>query len=148
MPRSELATTFQPLLSSTFDDPANGFHSILASSPHGNDKTKYIAAGSGLSILSSYEHIALSLSPFANFLLSAGHGQLSNSSLLTAQSTTTWGSSFAAVTQFESAHVGINQASTSFAEIQIPPFADSVFLHMLKWTDGGSCDVFFEELER
>ena len=35
MPRSELASTYQPLLSSTYDDSANGFHSILASSPHG-----------------------------------------------------------------------------------------------------------------
>ena len=80
MPRSELATTFQPLLSSTFDDPANGFHSILASAPHGNDKTKYIAAGSGLDILSSYEHIAFSLSPFANMLATYGFDELSASS--------------------------------------------------------------------
>jgi len=140
MPRSELATTYQPLLSSVADGGV--FHTVLGTTFSAQNKLKALSGTSGIKMTSVFDSLTVSLASLEGFLATVGHGQLTNSGGITAQSTTTWGSSFAAVTQFETTHVGINQASTSFAEVAVPSGGESVFLHYLAWTDGGSCDIF------
>ena len=86
--------------------------------------------------------MGINIAPFETVLSTVCHGQLASSFGLSAFSSTQWGTTFAAAAQFPTAAVAQNQASNSFAEFAIPSGAQSCIIHTLRWTDGGSCDVF------
>ena len=98
MPKATIQSTCQPLLSSTYDTPSSGFHSILGSASAAG-KTKYLAGGSGITVLSTSEGLAWNASPFTGMLATYGFDRMSSSSGMTSYPVDTWGPTFAAVKQ-------------------------------------------------
>ena len=96
MPKATIQSTYQPLLSSTHDIPNSGFHSILGSVSAAG-KTKYLAGGSGITVLSTFEGVAWNASPFSGMLATYGHAQMSSSSGMTAYPLDELGPTFASV---------------------------------------------------
>ena len=142
MPRSEIVASYQPLLSSAIDDPANGFHSILGSVTAAG-KTKCIAGAAGAVILSTHDTIAVNMAPLTGWMAVHGYDDAVATLGMTPLATDIWGPTWSAsVRPMSSTTIGSNVVSNSVATFALPTGCQSVFLNQLCWSDASSIDIF------
>ena len=127
--KAAIQSTYQPLLSSVYDDPADGFHSLLASAPRVN-QTKYMASAAGIEVLSTFEGISINCNPCGSFLSTMGFDEMTASAGMISYPVNQWGPTFAAVKQIHTTSVPANTASTAYAEWQLPLGAETCFMHV------------------
>ena len=141
MPRSEIIAGFQPLLSSAIDDAPNGIHSVLGYATAAGT-TKCITGAAGAVILSTFHTIAVNTAPCTGFVSTLGFDQLSSSCGMSSYPSGTWGDTFAPVKHMHSTTLGVNQASSAYAEWAIPTGSKTAFFWILQWQYGSSVDWF------